>query len=107
MSPHQAIAVAVRIFAVWLAIYVVRTIPAFFIEGRGDTSGLVTAAIVGLLTLGIALLLWAFPLITARKLLSSPVAGAASSATPDTWLANDLRPYRTLAGLVRPTRSST
>jgi hypothetical protein len=87
MSPHQAIAVAVRIFAVWLAIYVLRTIPAFFIQGRGDTGGLVAAAIVVLLTLGVALLLWFFPLITAQKLLSSPVAGSASSATPDTWLA--------------------
>jgi len=87
MSPHQAVAVAVRVLAVWLAIYVVRTIPAFFVEGRGDASGLLAAAIVALLSFVLALLLWFFPLTIARKLLSSPASDPAPTSSPDLWLA--------------------
>ena len=32
MSPHQTFAVAVRLFAIWLAIYAARTTPSFHRE---------------------------------------------------------------------------
>jgi len=35
----------------------------------------------------VALLLWIFPLTTAKKLLAPPVAEPAPAASPDTWLA--------------------
>ena len=87
MSPHQTIAVAVRLFAVWLAVYALQTASATFLDGRVATKGLVVAGIIGILTLLVAVLLWFFPLTTAKKLLSDPAANSAPGETPDTWLA--------------------
>jgi len=94
MSPHQAIAVAVRLFAVWLAAYALRTASATFLGGSAtvygghiDTKGLIVAGIIGLLTLFVAAFLWFFPLTAAKKLLSPPAATPAPAETLDTWLA--------------------
>jgi hypothetical protein len=87
MSPHQTIAVAVRLFAVWLAAYALQTASATFLDARVATKGLVVAGIIGILTLLVALLLWFFPLTTAKKLLPGPAANFAPGETPDTWLA--------------------
>jgi hypothetical protein len=87
MSPHQTIAVAVRLFAVWLAAYALQTASATFLDGRVATKGLVVAGIIGILTLLVAVLLWFFPLTTAKKLLSVPAENSASKESPDTWLA--------------------
>jgi hypothetical protein len=93
MSPHQSIAVAVRLFAVWLAAYALRTASAIIFGGAAtiysrpiDSRGLIVAGIIGILTLLVAAFLWFFPLTVAKKLLSSPAA-AAPAETPDTWLA--------------------
>jgi hypothetical protein len=93
MSPHQAIAVAVRLFAVWLAAYALRTASAIIFGGGAtiysrpiDSRGLIVAGIIGILTLLAAIFLWFFPLTTAKKLLSPPVTAAPAEA-PDTWLA--------------------
>ena len=88
MSPHQTIAVAVRLFAVWLALYVGSTSLSFFAQpGGSDTH---VANWVLLLALGVAgaviLALWLFPLTIARKLLTPPAAPPAAAASPDTWL---------------------
>lgn len=36
MSPHQSIAVAVRLFAIWLAAYALRTTSASMLGGHVD-----------------------------------------------------------------------
>jgi len=38
MTPHQTIAVAIRLFAVWLALYFLRAAPAYH-SGARDMSG--------------------------------------------------------------------
>jgi hypothetical protein len=93
MSPHEAIAVAVRLFAVWLAAYALRTASAIIFGGAAtiysrpvDARGLIAAGIIGILTLSVALFLWFFPLTVAKKLLSPP-ATTAPTKTPDSWLA--------------------
>jgi len=94
MSPHQTVAVAVRLFAIWLAACTLRAASATFFGGPAtvyggpiDTKGLVIAGIIALLTLLVAAFLWFFPLSTANKLLPSPVATPAPAETPNTWLA--------------------
>jgi len=89
MSPHQTIAVVVRLFAVWLAVYVARTAPFYFREAaRSDDpyAGAVIVAIALVITLFL-LFLWFFPRTVARGLLESESAVPAEPAAVDTWFA--------------------
>jgi len=84
MTPYQIVAVALRLFAVWLAIGALRALPSYFVEsypGRGY------ALFISALTCALALAMWFFPLTIARKLLSRETAEVRGTATPDTWLA--------------------
>jgi hypothetical protein len=87
MSPHQVIAVALRVFAVWLAVWVLSTLPGLSFAARGDAPAwrfaLVFVALVGVLILA----LWFFPRTIAEKLLSPPLAEPTTSRSSDTWLA--------------------
>jgi hypothetical protein len=89
VSPHQAVAVAVRLFAVWLATYLIRTTPIFVITfGEHDDSGLLLAsAIVTALGLIVAAALWFFPLTIARQILPTAAAHATPPQPPERWLA--------------------
>ncbi len=71
MSPHQLIAVAVRLFAIWLAIYAVRYVPAVFlqIEKFGEGPGAAISLGVCFVVIGVLLILWFFPRTIAKKLL--------------------------------------
>lgn len=73
MTSRQFVALGVRLFCVWLAIYILRSVPAYWIA-ISDQRSAGTAAAVVMATLAffaaIALLLWLFPLTVARKLLS-------------------------------------
>jgi len=90
VSPHQTVAVAVRVFAVWLATYLIRTTPFFAVSFNGhDSSGIVLAtAIVTVIGFGVAATLWFFPLTIARKLLppAAAAAAAAPAQPPEAWL---------------------
>lgn len=72
MTCKQFVALGVRLFCIWLAIYILRSVPAYWIV-ISDQRSTGTAAIVVIATMAffalIALLLWLFPLTVARKLL--------------------------------------
>ena len=91
VTPHQIIAVVVRLFAVWLAATAVVSAPTMYAEflehefSRGSSMALV--ALMGLVALGIVLFLWRFPLSVAGKLLSPSAKQPEESASPDLWLA--------------------
>jgi hypothetical protein len=87
MSPYQAVAVALRVFAVWLGIYALRTVFSLALMQQHGTPGFwVSAAFLGL-TLLFAVALWFFPRSIAGRLFSPEPAKAESSASPDLWLA--------------------
>ena len=88
MSPHQIIAVAVRLFAVWLALEALQAAVAFLIP-PGDLPPTAIAAAILFVPVAalIVALLWRFPQTIARKLLSSSAAEPASTASPDSWMA--------------------
>jgi hypothetical protein len=88
MSPHQIIAVAVRLFAVWLAIYISRDVLWFFFEGskQQDAYPFWISLFVAVASIVIVIVLWLFPRTIARHLLSSESAETAT-ASPDLWLA--------------------
>lgn len=89
MSPHQTLAVAVRLFAIWLAIYFARTAPAFYRETLrvDDSAGSVGVILVSTLMVVVVLFLWFFPRTVAKGLLDAKSLPAAEPASPDTWFA--------------------
>lgn len=72
MTCKQFVALGVRLFCIWLVVYILRDVPAYWIA-ISDQRSAGTAATVVMATMAffavIALLLWLFPLAVARKLL--------------------------------------
>jgi hypothetical protein len=87
MSRHQAVAVAVRIFAAWLAVTVLRNLASFAFFKQSDMPGYGLAVAVLALAALLVATLWFFPGTIARKLLSPDNAKPETSASPDLWLA--------------------
>ena len=87
MSPHQAVAVAVRLFAAWLGIYVLRTLPSYYFASHRETGGLAFALFLLAVTVVLVFVLWVFPQTIARRLLASQAEPPAAPASPDLWLA--------------------
>jgi len=89
MSPHQTIAVAVRLFAVWLVIYLIPGVVGFYVQfdKQNDPYKLVTAVAVTSVAAVLVLALWFFPQSIARRLLAPSSTDSAAPASPDMWLA--------------------
>jgi hypothetical protein len=88
MSPIQTVAVAVRLFAIWLAIYAARWGPYLYASARrADDVGVavVTVCAVAITVLAV-LLLWFFPRTVARTLLPAGDLATLSGAQADAWL---------------------
>jgi hypothetical protein len=72
MTNRQFVALGVRLFCIWLAIYILRYAPAYWLLNGQQSSAAHDAAplIIGTLVLvAIVIALWLFPLTVARKLL--------------------------------------
>jgi len=80
MSPHQTIAVGVRLFAVWLVVYTARAAMSFYAEGNWQFA--LAIVILAAILVGV---LWYFPKTIAHKILSSPTSEA-PTASSDTYL---------------------
>jgi hypothetical protein len=87
MSPHQAVAVTVRIFAAWLGITVLRDLASFAFFKQTDMPGYGFAVTILALAVLLVAALWLFPGTIAGKLLSPSNAKPETSAPPDLWLA--------------------
>jgi hypothetical protein len=89
VSSVQAVALGIRLFTIWLAIYWARSIPYLFAEAR-DAEGwaptVVALAYSGLLV-GFVVVLWFFPRTVARTLLPEERAAPQVNTSPDTWFA--------------------
>ena len=91
MTPHQTIAVAVRLFAIWLFVSLATGLVTFARQFRMQdypNKGL-TMGLIAVITVVVVLALWFFPQTVARRLLStSPAPPSGSASVPaDTWLA--------------------
>ena len=89
MSPHQIVAVAVRLIAIWLVALVAIDIPYYFLAtpAPGEDISISVYLGEGALFVLVAIGLWRFPLTVASRLLSSDVEKSESPAKPDMWLA--------------------
>jgi len=87
VTPHQIVAVALRLFAVWLALQAFRTLPAFFTLKGTESPNYVWMSLMLAITAVVIFVLWAFPRTIAGKLLPPVDPQLRPPATPDTWLA--------------------
>ena len=89
MSPHQIIAVAVRLFAIWLFALVAINGTYYFqlTRQQGESDSVLVFMVGAILVILMAIGLWRFPLTIAKKLLSSNTQNPASEEQPDLWLA--------------------
>jgi hypothetical protein len=71
MTNAQAVGVGVRLFSIWLVVYVIRGGPALWVMNarEGDTSGMAVVLAVMIVMLLIALVLWLLPLTVASRLI--------------------------------------
>jgi hypothetical protein len=70
----QIVAIGIRLFCVWLAIYVIRDLPGLWsLNDRqyadGSATAISTVIIVLVIVVALIVALWSFPLTVARKLL--------------------------------------
>jgi hypothetical protein len=88
MSPHQVVAVAARLFAVWLVIHLPGQVYGFFAQDAklADSTLRVVAVCVALVEVLVILVLWLFPHMIARRLLGSPSVETVTPSPADTWL---------------------
>jgi hypothetical protein len=89
MTPHQTLAVAVRLFALWLAIYAARELVGAYVAGRdrSDTDVLPVVTVVSTLATIFVAALWFFPKSIACGLLPLSTETPAKTIGPDSWLA--------------------
>jgi hypothetical protein len=97
MSPHQILAIAVRVFAIWLTVRLVMIIPyeyaqvtAYYMQTADQVGAGLSRAYYGiaaLLVIALLFVLWRFPLTIAKKLMTSSVSEVQESRSPDLWLA--------------------
>jgi len=88
MSPHQIVAVATRLFAVWLVIHLPGQVYGFFTEDikLNDPSIRPLAVCFAVLEVLVILVLWFFPHTIARALLKSSATEPPQPSSADTWL---------------------
>lgn len=88
MTPHQIIAVAVRLFAIWLAIYTVRVMPVAYHQATKFAGEFpVEISITVIIITCILVVLWFFPRTIAKNFLpDSPPAEQPSFPAQD-WFA--------------------
>jgi hypothetical protein len=89
MSPHQTIAVGVRVFAVWIAVNLLMNAMGMLSAAKqfSEPSAKWFIGAIVLVTITFALVLWFFSRTVARLILPGPGTPPAESASPDTWFA--------------------
>jgi hypothetical protein len=87
MTPHQALALGVRLFAVWYALVLVRELVVFLTSWRprDDFSALVLVIVGIALSVGFLVLLWRFPKSIARGLLPEATEAPTQSSSYELW----------------------
>jgi hypothetical protein len=87
MTPVQTAALAIRLFAIWLAIYWARWLPYLYTDARDSQGWEATLVLIIVVVLGVAfvLVLWFFPRTVANALLPAEGGAAAATVPPASW----------------------
>lgn len=87
MTPHQALALGVRLFVLWCALFIVRDLAALGTYWRPRDEGSVMALMIGgyLLAAVVLLILWFFPKSIARGLLPRATGAPTQALSYQMW----------------------
>ena len=87
MTPHQALALGVRLFAIWCGLAIVREVVAFMTswQPQDGSGGLVVVAGATVLSGIFLLLLWFFPRAIARGLLPHSTDAPTQAPSYQMW----------------------
>ena len=87
MTPHQALALGVRLFAIWCALAIVREVVAFMTSWRpqDDSSAVVVVLAGSVLSVIFLLILWFFPKSIARGLLPDSTDAPTQTLSYQMW----------------------
>lgn len=89
MTPHQTLAVAIRLFAIGLTLYAAHELAGFYIAGhqRDDAHVFAIVAVLSCVGIVVAAILWFFPRTIARGLLPLAKDTPAPPSEPQAWFA--------------------
>ena len=89
MTPHQSIAVGIRLFAVWLAIYFLRDAPGYYrgFKNMDEQFAIISMVVFLILVAIFFLVLWFFPITISKGVLPKEVAAAPDPISTDRWFA--------------------
>jgi hypothetical protein len=87
MTPQQIVALALRLFAIWLGTQALRMVPWYFEPGALQSPSHVYNTFVLAISAVLIVALGLFPRSIAGKLLPSSESQSRISASADTWLA--------------------
>ena len=89
MTPHQALALGVRLFAVWYALVIVREVVGFFAMPHplDDLNALVVVIAGSAVVCVVLLFLWFFPTSIARRLLPHSSDAPVQASSYGRWFA--------------------
>ena len=86
MSPHQAVALLVRLFVIWVAcIFLIRIPNTYALYQQGDISTFSMMMILGIVFI-ILVLIWNFPVFVSKRLLSNSIVQETNSSSYESWL---------------------
>jgi hypothetical protein len=87
LTPHQALALGVRLFAVWYALVIVREVFGFLMMSRPplDTDALVVVIVGSIVSAILLLILWFFPRSIARGLLPHSTDAPTQTLSYQMW----------------------
>lgn len=85
MTPHQVVALFVRLFVIWIAcIFLTRLPNTYFLFQQNEISTFWVMVFLGVMFV-ILVLIWNFPVVVSKKLLPKSIAQEASSTSYDSW----------------------
>jgi len=89
MTPHQTIAVGIRLFAVWLVIYFLGAAPGYYtgFKKMDEQFAIISTAIALIIVGFIFLVLWFFPRTIAKGVLPKEVTTDPDPISTDRWFA--------------------
>lgn len=86
MSPHQTVALLVRLFVIWVAcIFLIRIPGTYALYQQGDISTFSMMVILGIVFIVLALI-WNFPVFVSKRLLSTSIVQEPKSGSYESWL---------------------
>jgi hypothetical protein len=81
LTPHQLVAVAIRVFVLWYALFLLRELPPSFMADLEQAGGIAPAKI----GIAVVLILFAFVLWVAAGFIARAIVPSAASETPLPW----------------------